>query len=134
MSIPPPLPDTGSGPVSVPPPLPAEPPVVAPPLDSPRDPRHSRFASFLVFLMGMFLLYPVAQLIGPAALPSQRAKIAIEQGYFQLDNEEGALLYLTLELGRGHTMYRPLTEFPYVVGTYPPVSYTHLTLPTNREV
>ena len=31
-------------------------------------------------------------------------------------------------------MAKPFPDHPNLVGGYAPVSYTHLTLPTNREV
>lgn len=75
----------------------------------------------MAFLLALVLLYPLIQLLEPAAMPSQRATLASRHGTIQLDNEEGALLYQSMEMGRGNNIYRPLTDYPYVAGTYPPL-------------
>jgi hypothetical protein len=51
----------------------------------------------------------------------ERIRVGIEHPYFQLDNEEGALLYQALLIREGKSIYRPLVDYPLVVGTYPPV-------------
>jgi hypothetical protein len=83
-------------------------------------------------LLAVALIYPIVRLNAPAKLVSQRAQIAATHGRFQLDNEEGALLYQALELSRGHSIYRPLDNYPYVVGTYPPL-YMFVTSWTIRD-
>jgi hypothetical protein len=75
----------------------------------------------LSLLIAAALIYPVIQLAPAARLVRERAEQATQHGSFQLDNEEGALLYQALELSRGHSIYKPLTSYPYVVGTYPPL-------------
>ncbi|MGC8740987.1 MAG: hypothetical protein ACP5UB_05970 [Candidatus Sumerlaeaceae bacterium] len=63
---------------------------------------------------------------------AHRIAIALEHPHLQLDNEEGALLDQTLQLRRGHLPYRPLNDYPYSVGTYPPlylIAAAMLTMP-----
>ena len=65
-------------------------------------------------LFGLALLFPVFQLSRFAPRILQRAAIAVNHGFFQLDDEEGALLYQTMELKDGQYIYYPLTDYPYV--------------------
>lgn len=40
---------------------------------------------------------------------------------YQIDREEGFLLEEALQLARGHSIYRPIDESPWIVGNYPPL-------------
>jgi hypothetical protein len=62
-----------------------------------------------------------------------RVALGLSHPTFQMDNEEGALLYQSLLLKRGATPYRPITDYPYVVGTYPPL-YLALAAPLTSAV
>lgn len=81
----------------------------------------------LMLLAGCFLLFKVAP------LPFERADIAIRHPWFQMDNEEGALLFQSLELKRGHSIYHSLSRPPFVAGTYPPVYMLVASLITNSD-
>ncbi len=80
-------------------------------------------SNFIRLLSPLILLVLCGILIPLAVNPFSRSLAAIQgdAGYFQLDNEEGALLYQSLELAAGRTIYRPLDVEPYTVGTYPPL-------------
>ncbi|MGI8906102.1 MAG: hypothetical protein ACR2IE_06390 [Candidatus Sumerlaeaceae bacterium] len=88
---------------------------------SPVTPPRSIAGVVLSLLLALSLVYPIVQLMPISQLISNRAALAARHGFFQMDNEEGALLYQSLELNRGHSIYKPLTSYPYVVGTYPPL-------------
>lgn len=68
----------------------------------------------LALLPAIFLLLYVSH------LPIQRSAVSIAYPY-QLDREEGYVLYQAMELARGRTIYGPIWEEPYLVGNYPPV-------------
>lgn len=74
-----------------------------------------------VIILTLALLFPILLLGRLAPLPFARASLAMRIPWYQLDNEEGALLFQTLEMKQGRTIYRPLTDYPYVAGTYPPL-------------
>lgn len=109
---PPPLPPIDAPAAPAPPPLP-EP--------SAPTPRRSIVGTLLSLLLALALVVPIIKLMPAAKLVANRAGLAAQHGFFQLDNEEGALLYQAIELNRGHSIYKPLTGYPYVVGTYPPL-------------
>jgi len=52
--------------------------------------------------------------------PIKRSAAAIAFPY-QLDNEEAFILDQAMALASGRTIYGPITEYPFVVGNYPPV-------------
>lgn len=76
-------------------------------------------------------LWLIAQ--GGAAVAS-RISVGLEHPYFQLDNEEGALLAQVLDLKKGRLPYRPIEDYPFVVGTYPPVYLFAASLLTSTEL
>lgn len=69
----------------------------------------------LLCLAAFLLILPFARDV------LNRDAIALEHMYYQMDPEEGALLFQAQELKEGRPIYRPLTDYPYVAGTYPPV-------------
>lgn len=69
----------------------------------------------------ILLVAPGAGLLSLVRMPVQRAFIGLQHPQFQMDPEEGALLFQAMQIGRGESIYRPLVDEPYVVGTYPPV-------------
>jgi hypothetical protein len=66
------------------------------------------------------MLVPVAILLPLSPKPFERARLAVQYPY-QLDNEEGALLYQALCIKGGQTIYPDLRNYPYVAGTYTPL-------------
>ncbi len=72
-------------------------------------------------LLSLVFLIPTFILLRPASLPSVRAAQAARHGFIQLDNEEGALLFQAKQMSEGESTYHPLTEPPYVAGTYTPL-------------
>ncbi len=56
-----------------------------------------------------------------ARLTIQRVGLGLTHPLFQLDNEEGALLFQSLEIKQGRLPYRPIDSPPFMVGTYPPL-------------
>lgn len=87
---------------------------------APTDTRPTR-ARWLLALAFAAPAIPAA-LLAPRAFDTARhAMEAIRAGHIQIDNEEGALLWQAMELGRGRLPYRPLSAAPFVVGTYPPL-------------
>lgn len=78
----------------------------------------ARAAGWLVtaaVVLAAVLLTPVA------GRTLERAALGLRHAAFQMDNEEGALLFQAVELRGGRVPYRLLDDFPYVAGTYPPV-------------
>lgn len=63
-----------------------------------------------------------------------RISVALEHPYFQLDNEEGALLAQVLDLKKGRLPYRPIDDYPFLVGTYPPLYLCATSLLTSTEI
>ncbi len=82
--------------------------------------------AFLVFLASLWLLS-----LGQFTV--RRITTGLEHPYVQLDNEEGALLAQTLELRGGTLPYRPLVDYPYIVGTYPPLYLAAAAFCTTAE-
>ncbi len=79
------------------------------------------FSAAWALLVSVALVPVLVQLMLVAPLPVVRARAAVAHAWFQMDNEEGALLFQALELRAGRSIYRPLTDYPFVAGTYPPV-------------
>jgi hypothetical protein len=74
----------------------------------------------MVFL-SLVMLAPALQLANLAPQVAMRSKVALSHPWYQLDNEEGALLSQAIDLARGRSFYRKLTDYPLVAGTYPPL-------------
>lgn len=98
---------------------PASPPshAVSPVSETPPTPRPG---IWLPVILSLLFLLPGFLLLRGATEPSKRAAIAARHSFIQLDNEEGALLFQSVQIGRGESIYRPLTEPPWFAGTYPP--------------
>ncbi|MBN1517938.1 hypothetical protein JXA32_15340 [Candidatus Sumerlaeota bacterium] len=60
-------------------------------------------------------------LLAPAALEVIRFAAQCIQFPYQLDPEEGALLFQSMMLRHGELFYRPLLDYPYIAGTYAPL-------------
>lgn len=78
----------------------------------------------LRLLLSLLFIFPLILLIPTASKPGARAAYAVKNGTFQMDNEEGALLYQAMEIRRGVTIYHKLDRPPYIVGTYTPLYMT----------
>ncbi|MFC1601354.1 glycosyltransferase family 9 protein [Candidatus Sumerlaeota bacterium] len=77
---------------------------------------------------GPLLVLALALVLGALLAPTA-ARIINYGGHciaypYQLDPEEGILLFQALELRAGRNFYRPLTDYPFVAGTYAPVYQT----------
>ncbi len=111
--------DNAAAPVSqdtLPPPSESHPPATPTNVSTPTQTHHI----WLPIILSLLFLLPGFLLLRAAAEPSKRAAIAARHAFVQLDNEEGALLFQSVQIGRGESLYRPLTEPPYFAGTYPP--------------
>jgi len=78
----------------------------------------------LRLLVSLLFIFPMILLIPTASKPGARAAYAVKHGSFQMDNEEGALLYQAMEIRRGNSIYHQLNQPPYIVGTYTPLFMT----------
>lgn len=119
-------------PRNTPPPLPASESPQEDPEERPRERRRWR-GILLSLLLSLSMLYPLLLLLPASRLPSQRAALAVRHGFFQMDNEEGALLWQAQQLAQGRNIYTTLDAAPYVVGTYPPVYLWVNSLLMNKE-
>jgi hypothetical protein len=75
----------------------------------------------MVIVISAAMAFVVLRMWPYAALPFARARVAIAHSWYQMDNEEAALLFQSAEIRKGHSIYHQLFHYPYVVGTYPPV-------------
>lgn len=88
---------------------------------APAPPRRPLWRLVWPVVLSVLLLFPALKLAGYAAQPFVRAQVLAQHPWYQLDNEEGAVLFQTLQIRKGFSIYHPLTDYPYVVGTYPPL-------------
>jgi hypothetical protein len=102
-------------------PQPSSPTAAAPPEAGSRK---RGFLVVFVIVPVVFLVVLFAPRVGIGPLVPHtvaRAMIGLEHPQFQMDPEEGALLAQSAWFASGRRIYRPLTDYPYIVGTYPPV-------------
>ena len=94
----------------------------APPEPPPVPPPRRPWGASVVSMVCLILLGWTALAYSPLArYPMARMASAMAAPWVQLDNEEGALLWQTMELAEGRSIYRTLEREPFVVGTYPPL-------------
>ncbi|MCX7626632.1 MAG: hypothetical protein N2Z21_10560 [Candidatus Sumerlaeaceae bacterium] len=85
-------------------------------------------AALLILVSALWLVFQ-----GGSAVVSRLA-VGLDHPYFQLDNEEGALLAQVLDLRKGRLPYRPINDYPFIVGTYPPLYLLASSLFTSAEI
>lgn len=95
------------------------------PAPTPQDNAHRRGVTgarlTLWLIISVLLAVPCLLLLPVAVKPASRAALAVRHGSFQMDNEEGALLFQAMQLRGGESIYRKLDKPPYVAGTYTPL-------------
>jgi hypothetical protein len=90
------------------------------------------FSGSLGFLIGLFAI--ILFLVPQVSLVSQRVVMGLQERYWQLDNEEAALLWQSWLVRDGSLPYNPLGDSPpWVVGTYPPLTYALVAMLTPAE-
>lgn len=96
---------------------------------APAEPSPSRESLFQRWRVAPIRLWPAIVIIVATSLwllsygnaTVARVRSGLDHPFFQLDNEEGALLAQVLQLRSGQWPYRPIDNYPFIVGTYPPV-------------